>query len=274
MALSKELAEEIRRKLEAPFPEKDIEWRLQRIVRVGNSYKAIMLAYLTSRAVMQRLDDVFGVFGWQDQYERWGENGVKCTIYVRDPDSLDWVKKTDGADDTDIEATKGGFSNSFKRACVKLGIGRYLYNLDETWCDILDQKPSEDYIYVSSRDKDGNYIQGYVLRPKLPAWALPQGDAQGQSFTVIEPEAAKTAVESAVTPQESTASEEPKEVKMALDAQINAIKKMANMLEAKEIQADALSFLTEGKDVDNLTFDEAVEAIKKGNELISGAFNK
>ena len=40
----------------------------------------------------------------------------------------EWVTKADGADDTNIEAAKGGISDSLKRAAVLLGIGRYLYH--------------------------------------------------------------------------------------------------------------------------------------------------
>jgi len=39
-----------------------------------------------------------------------------------------WVTKSDGAEDSTIEAVKGAYSDSFKRACVKWGIARYLYH--------------------------------------------------------------------------------------------------------------------------------------------------
>lgn len=277
---------EYRGLLEAPFPEKDIEWRVQRVVKVGDTHKAIMLAYLTSRAVMQRLDDVFGVFGWQDEYERWGENGVKCTISVRDPVTHEWVRKVDGADDTDIEATKGGFSNSLKRACVKLGIGRYLYNLDEAWCDIHDRKPQGDAVYIN--DKRAG-VTGYVARPKLPDWALPAegGYIEPKGITNISissvgsPEEVAKAVKDtlskseATTPaqtQTPTVTEQPP-VKKALDAQIRAIRKMVNMLEVKGVQVDgkliSLKDIVGDKDMEDLTFDEAAEAIKRSNELVA-----
>lgn len=59
----------------------------------------------------------------------------------------DWVWKTDGADNSDIEATKGGFSNALRRAAVKWGIGRYLYNLPDYWVSVDERgqiiKPPE-----------------------------------------------------------------------------------------------------------------------------------
>lgn len=283
-----EVYKNIREALGAPFPEQDIEWRVQRVVKVGNAHKAIMLAYLTSRAVMQRLDDVFGVFGWQDEYERWGENGVKCTIWVRDPVNHEWVQKVDGADDTDIEATKGGFSNSLKRACVKLGIGRYLYNLDEAWCDILSSKPQGEHIYINDK-RSG--VRGYVAKPTLPSWALPGKEEPVEQEHILDlgklklnggisSDSVRKALSEGTSSSASTSVKtelvEPKvEEKMAFDTQIRAIRKMVNILEVKGVQIDgepvSLEHIIGDKDINALTFDEAVEAIKKGNDLISEA---
>ena len=47
-----------------------------------------------------------------------------------------WVWKSDGAGATDFEGAKGAFSDSFKRAAVHWGIGRYLYDLDAPWVAI------------------------------------------------------------------------------------------------------------------------------------------
>lgn len=44
-----------------------------------------------------------------------------------------WIDKTDGAEDSDIEAVKGGLSDAFKRAAVKWNIGRYLYSFNTVW---------------------------------------------------------------------------------------------------------------------------------------------
>ena len=39
--------------------------------------------------------------------------------------------KWDAAENTQVEAVKGGRSGAMKRAAVQWGIGRYLYNLEE-----------------------------------------------------------------------------------------------------------------------------------------------
>jgi hypothetical protein len=66
-------------------------------------------------------------------------------------------------------------SGAFKRTGVKLGIGRYLYGLSETWVDILETRPSgvaSKYIHYVNDKKTG--IKGYWISPSLPDWALPQ----------------------------------------------------------------------------------------------------
>lgn len=158
---------EITEELKKPFARDDIEWRISRVFKSG---KATVLPYLTSRAIMDRLDEVFGIDGWQDEYV-FIENNVVCKLKVRFGD--DWILKTDGAPQTDFESFKGGISDALKRAAVKFGIGRYLYNLDEFWVDILPNKPEgfdKKHIHYVNDKKTG--IKGYWLSPELPKWAL------------------------------------------------------------------------------------------------------
>jgi hypothetical protein len=152
-------------KLQKPFPADDIEWRVQRALSTSKGNKAVVLAYVTNRAIMNRLDDVFGVGGWKNEYKEWRDKGVLCGISVKIDG--EWVTKWDGAEETNIEAVKGGFSGSMKRAAVQWGIGRYLYNLDETWVDVKER--GENYI----NDRKAN-IKGYWDTPILPSWALPK----------------------------------------------------------------------------------------------------
>jgi len=89
--------------------------------------------YLQARPVMDRLDDVVGAENWKDEYVPIA-GGFICKLSLR-IDS-DWITKEDAADTSDIEAIKGGVSDSFKRAAVKWGIGRYLYDINASWADI------------------------------------------------------------------------------------------------------------------------------------------
>ena len=83
------------------------------------------LAYITARDVMDRLDEVFEPPGWQTRYEF---IGGRMICYLSCKVKGDWITKADGADDTQIEAAKGGISDSLKRAGVLWGIGRVYYN--------------------------------------------------------------------------------------------------------------------------------------------------
>ena len=104
--------------LKRPFPVNKLRWRK------GGGTKE--LVYITARDVMDRLDDVFGVEGWSDDYE-WLGDRLLCKISCK-LNGTGWVTKSDGAEDSTIEAIKGAYSDSFKRAAVKWGIARYLYH--------------------------------------------------------------------------------------------------------------------------------------------------
>ncbi len=156
---------DIEQQLKKPFPASDIEFRIARVFK--NNQKAVVLAYITSRAVMDRLDDIFGVSGWVDSYEVL-PTGVLCKLSVLIEG--EWICKQDTAQFTNIEALKGGFSDSLKRAAVKFGIGRYLYNLPEHIVELHRTKP-----YNIPKEKLHTYyskdISAFWIVPELPSWA-------------------------------------------------------------------------------------------------------
>ena len=119
-------------KLRIPFPEDDIEWRIQQQGLSNGIPWALVLAYVTNRAIMDRLDEVVGPENWTNDFTQSPNGGVLCTLGIRVDDDA-WVYKTDGADNTEIEKVKGGLSNAMKRAGVQWGIGRYLYKLPTTF---------------------------------------------------------------------------------------------------------------------------------------------
>ena len=123
--------------LREPFPESDIEWRPQRsgMSAKGQPY-AMVLAYISNRAVMDRLDEVCGPGNWKNEFKASPNGGIICKLSVKIDD--EWVSKEDGAENTKVEAVKGGLSGAMKRAAVQLGIGRYLYNLPATFGNFHD----------------------------------------------------------------------------------------------------------------------------------------
>lgn len=122
--------------LSEPFPRDAVSWRAQTVNRDGN--KAMALAYIDARDVMRRLDEVAGAENWQDRYE---VHGAKTLCYLSIRIDGEWVTKADGAGDTDVEAEKGSISDAFKRAAVKWGVGRYLYDMPSPWvpCDSYEK---------------------------------------------------------------------------------------------------------------------------------------
>lgn len=116
--------------LKKPFPADAISWRIGQ--KSKSKPKAKMLCYIDARDVMDRLDKVCG-YNWSDSYQE-VMGRIVCTITIGNQ------SRTDGAGDTDIEAEKGGLSDAFKRAAVKWGVGRYLYNAKNfnTWVETKD----------------------------------------------------------------------------------------------------------------------------------------
>lgn len=117
--------------LSAPFPPDKVSWRVGSTNK--DKTKGMALCYIDARDVMDRLDEVCGPAGWQCSYPHANGKTV-CSIGIKIGD--EWVWKANGAGDTDIEAEKGALSDSFKRAAVCWGIGRYLYDLDSPWVNI------------------------------------------------------------------------------------------------------------------------------------------
>lgn len=168
--------------LQEPFHTSDIEWRIQQSgVKNGKPW-AIVLAYITNRAIMERLDNVFGPFGWKNKFSDCPNNVVECGISVKSGD--EWVTKWDAAPPTDIESVKGGRSNSMKRAAVQWGIGRYLYHLEASFAECFTEKGigqfsatfQESKYNPQTRKKEpvGQPIYGSWNPPILPDWALPE----------------------------------------------------------------------------------------------------
>lgn len=114
--------------LKKEFPREKVSWRAQTTTKDGS--RAMALAYIDARDVMNRLDDVCGSENWQDSYEI-AEGRTICKLMVKIGDY--WVGKSDGAGETQVEADKGAMSDAFKRAAVKWGIGRYLYDMPAPW---------------------------------------------------------------------------------------------------------------------------------------------
>lgn len=172
--------------LKTPFPAEDIEWRVQSCGEKNGKIWALVLAYVTARAIQDRLDDVCGPENWQNEFRPGVDGGVLCGLSVRIGD--EWVTKWDGAENTQVEAVKGGMSGATKRAAVQWGIGRYLYKLTEGWANV---HPGGKH---RGKTKENKWFKWDA--PELPSWALPgdappKQDEPASPVAVVEKEAAK-----------------------------------------------------------------------------------
>lgn len=140
-------------KLGDPFTPNEIDWKPGATTQ--DKTRAMALAYLNARAVMDRLDAVVGPGNWNDSYRVLpdGEH-VECTLTIFGVSKSD-VGEPPGSDFAD--KMKSAYSDALKRAAVKFGIGRYLYRLEGQWV---------------SYDQERKQLSEV---PRLPAWALPEG---------------------------------------------------------------------------------------------------
>jgi hypothetical protein len=124
--------------LAAPFSNDEVRTRRQN----GRDFQ-----YITARMVMNRLDEVLGPANWWDDYTPI-ENAIVCRLTVRLSDGTTLTKCDAGgftstSDTSDYE--KSGFSDAFKRAAVKFGVGRYLYGdgVPPSIREALARRPSD-----------------------------------------------------------------------------------------------------------------------------------
>lgn len=169
---------DLREKLTEPFLPTDLEWRVgQAGKKNSGEVWAKVLAYVTNRAIMDRLDAVVGPGNWQNEYKPWdiGTPGVMCGIGIKI--ESEWVWKWDGAEQPKERgegqpvAVKGGFSMAMKRTAVQWGIGRYLYDLPEGWAIILKDKAPGCHYTPANKTKELPAF--YWMAPEVPKWALP-----------------------------------------------------------------------------------------------------
>lgn len=134
--------------LSAEFPREAVSWRAQSLTKTGD--KAMALAYIDARDVMDRLDLICGPENWQDRYEETAKGRVICTISINIEGH--WINKSDGAGDTAVEGDKGGISDAFKRAAVKWGIGRYLYDMPTPWvpCETYEKNGKKYFSHFTA----------------------------------------------------------------------------------------------------------------------------
>lgn len=134
--------------LSEPMPYK---WRVQSFSKFKP--QATCVAYIDARDAMQRLDDVCE-YGWHRRHVEI-KGHIYCEVGITMPDgSVMW--RMDCGTESNTEAEKGEASDSFKRACVNFGVGRFLYDLDMVY--LPADKAKENGNYPSVVDDSGKKV--------------------------------------------------------------------------------------------------------------------
>jgi len=109
------------------------KWKIQSFNKAKTW--ASCVAYIDARDVMDLLDRAVEAENWSDKYyEVRGQ--IMCSLGLRTAINGEFVWKSDTGSAGDIEAEKSVVSDAFKRAAVKWGIGRFLYDLEIQWIPI------------------------------------------------------------------------------------------------------------------------------------------
>ena len=111
--------------LQEPLSEEDIELRVGLSDKYNGKWITVLL-YKTARVDRDRLTKVFGT-QWQNQHYVDDKGNVVCKIGIYDLDLKQWIWREDTGTESFTEKEKGSYSDSFKRAGFRFGIGVELY---------------------------------------------------------------------------------------------------------------------------------------------------
>lgn len=136
-----------------------VKWRVQST----KFSKANCVAYVDARDVQNHLDDVCGIQNWQCRHkEEKGNLFCEIGIFINEK----WIWKSDVGTESNIEKQKGEASDSFKRAAVMWGVGRFVY--DYPVVKVSTKKHTNGKEYPCSNKVggrilfDGNSLTGYI----------------------------------------------------------------------------------------------------------------
>ena len=254
--MSPERLQKIREYLNEPFDADEIKWRVTATStnhgKHGPQKRGQLVAYADQRAYTDRLNDVFGEWGWTRSYDvqvaqnferRAPEDKTRTTVAAK----VVVVSKVtvcglgshtgvgeEWADDQNA-ATRAE-AQAFKRACACFGLGRYLYDLDTVWVD-LDQynRPAHT--------------------PNLPEWALPSNATRTKQGQVMRQTAGQQ--RQGLAKEEMVAKTRELRHKVGVGLSLFVLKKYAGGAEPEALDQPTLTtvfqkFTDLGKGIDRL----------------------
>lgn len=134
----------------------DVELRVSQIQQTNYGCYVTLLCYKDARCDMKVLDAVFGPMNWTRTHEIINGN-LFCTVSIWDDVKEQWIAKQDVGVESNTEAAKGQASDSFKRACTNVGIGRELYESPE-----IRFKLNDNEVTMGANGKPKTYAKFHV----------------------------------------------------------------------------------------------------------------
>lgn len=167
-------------RLREPFPTTAIKLVPQSISK--DKTRALAVAYIDAREVMDRLDAVLGSSLWSFVYELRLDGGP---MSIWSASTSEWITVNKavcicnghlsmmGNEYHDVGAldgfgenqVKGAVSDALKRCAVRAGIGRYLYGLTPIWADWDDSKRK----FVDADTVRAQILDGVPIPTSQPA---------------------------------------------------------------------------------------------------------
>jgi len=136
---NKEYLQSILPALKAKMPYK---WRVQSFSK--QKPMATCVAYIDARDVMDRLDEIC-IYGWERLHTEF-KIDLYAGISIVMPNG-EKLTRWDCGVESNTDAEKGEASDSFKRAAVNWGIGRFLYDLGMEYVTANEAKTNGNYPY-------------------------------------------------------------------------------------------------------------------------------
>lgn len=181
-------------------------------VRVNtiNEKGCTLLLYQDARVGMNLLDEVYGPFGWKREHVVI-DGKLCCTVSIRNPETGEWVGKTDVGTESMTEKEKGIFSDSFKRSVVNWGLGRELYSSPFIWV------PATSYSGQKRGDKYATYDRFKVSHIEytdgnITALTIVNASAKDKKVFEIGPQKAQKQPEPAKAVNPTPESEKPSQM--------------------------------------------------------------
>ena len=132
------------KQLSKPLTKNDVELRTGSVSSKGIT----LLVYKTARTDVNRLNEVCGT-KWNNRHFYDTQGLLCCSIGIYDDDLKQWVFREDVGTESFTEKEKGHYSDSFKRAGFRWGIGVELYNSPFIFLSWATEKEGNKYKAVN-----------------------------------------------------------------------------------------------------------------------------